>query len=243
MGEKCVPDDIVSALTREVKEEVIENYLYERRLIEAQINYVNELAEHAAELEEKLYRRFARIYEYLLNSELINHFVRLIGMKEALFEARFRKDPNFRKGLRFIKVRGITRRTKFKKLLWESYCRLFDWNKAYKEGYENLEQESKASNQNLKKFEADYDLIVILNFLKGIDVEQIQKRHWLGDNFSPEEIGSIETTLRLRPIRMEQFELLPPPDLPEPKTIEKQLGALADRVYAKSADRIRTVMK
>ena len=45
-------DDIVSALTQEVKQEVLENYLYERGLIEEQINYVNELAGHTAELEE-----------------------------------------------------------------------------------------------------------------------------------------------------------------------------------------------
>ncbi|MCK4486653.1 MAG: hypothetical protein KAU38_07820, partial [Desulfobacterales bacterium] len=58
-------DDIISALTQEVKEEVIQNYFHERRLIEEQINYLNELAEHTSQLEGKLYRRFARIYEFL----------------------------------------------------------------------------------------------------------------------------------------------------------------------------------
>jgi hypothetical protein len=33
-------DDIVAALTHEVKEEIIEKYFYERRLIEEQIKYV-----------------------------------------------------------------------------------------------------------------------------------------------------------------------------------------------------------
>ncbi|MCK4486325.1 MAG: hypothetical protein KAU38_06100, partial [Desulfobacterales bacterium] len=91
-------DDIVSALTQEVKEEVLQNYLYERRLIEEQINYVNELAEHTAELEEKLYRRFARIYEFLMEPEFINQFLQLLGIKETLFERRFRKDRDFRNG-------------------------------------------------------------------------------------------------------------------------------------------------
>ena len=41
-------DDIIAALTQEVKEEVVENYFHARRLIEEQINYVNELAKQTA---------------------------------------------------------------------------------------------------------------------------------------------------------------------------------------------------
>ena len=236
-------DDIIGALTQEVKEEVIGRYLYDRRLIEEQVDYVNELAEHAAQLEEKLYRRFARMYEYMLEPEIIHQLVQLIGMKEAIFETRFRKDPHFRKGLRFIKVRGVTHRTKFKKLFCESYSRLFVWNKAYKDAHENLEQESRAVNQNLNKFERDHDLLTILSFLKDMDVEGLERKHFLGDNFTPEEMRSIETTMRLRPIRMEQFKLLVPPDLPEPKAIQRQLSALADHVYNRCTERVQAIMR
>jgi len=170
-----VQDDIIGALTQEVKEEVVQNYLYQRRLIEEQIRHVNDVAQHATALEDKLYARFARIYEYLLVPEYINRFVKLIGMKEALFEARFRKDPDFRKGLRFIRVRGLTSRAKFGKLCRESYHRLFAWNEAYREAYENLGQEIKAVKHNVKKFENNYDLLAILNFLKDMDVEFVEK--------------------------------------------------------------------
>ena len=236
-------NDIVAALTHEVKEEVIENYLYERRLIEEQIKYVNELADHAAQLEEKLYRRFARIYEYLSEPEFVNQFVRLIGMKEALFEARFRKDPNFRKGLRFIKVHGLTYRAKFRKLVVESYNRLLNWNSDYKKAYENLKEESKAVNKNLKKFEQNYDLLTILNFLKTMDVEEIERKHFLGDGFTPGEMASVEATMRFKPIRMEQFKLIPTPDLPELNTIQKQLSALADHLYDQGSDRMKAFIR
>ena len=236
-------NDIVAALTHEVKEEVIENYLYERRLIEEQIKYVNELADHAAQLEEKLYRRFARIYEYLSEPEFVNQFVQLIGMKEALFEARFRKDPNFRKGLRFIKVHGLTYRAKFRKLIVESYNRLLNWNSDYKKAYENLKEESKAVNKNLKKFEQNYDLLTILNFLKTMDVEEIERKHFLGDGFTPGEMASVEATMRFKPIRMEQFKLIPAPDLPELNTIQKQLSALADHLYDQGSDRMKAFIR
>jgi hypothetical protein len=236
-------DDIIGALTQEVKEEVIENYLYERRLIEEQLTHVNELAEHATELEEKFYKRLARIYEYLSVPECINRFVKLIGMKEALFEARWRKDPGFRKGLRFIRVHGLTNRAKFRKLFRESYRRLFARNEAYREAYEDLEHEIKAVNHNVTKFENAYDLLTILNFLKDMDVEFLEKKYFLSDNFTPEEMASVEKTLRLRPIRKTQFNLVPPPRLPEPHTIEKPLSVLADFVYSQCTGRIRALVR
>ncbi|MBW1676879.1 MAG: hypothetical protein JRF30_06360 [Deltaproteobacteria bacterium] len=236
-------DDIISALTQEVKEEVIQNYFHERGLIEEQINYLNELAEHTSQLEEKLYRRFARIYEFLIEPEFINQFVHLLGIKEAFFEGRFQKDRDFRNGLRFIKVHGLTHRSRFKKLLFESYRRLCTWNNQYKEAYENLQEECKAAAYNLKKFESDHDLLTILNFLKDMDVEFIEKKHFLGNGFTPQEMASVEATLRFKPIRIERFKLIAPPDLPEPKTIQGPLTALADRVYGQCAGRLRAVMR
>ncbi len=236
-------DDIVSALTQEVKEEVIENYLYERRLVEGQIDYVKELAEHAAQLQEKLYKRFARMYDLLHETKFINEFERLLKVEGAPFIDRFAKAPEYRKGVRFIKVRGLSDRGRFRRLLLESYRRLFIWNDQYKEAYEDLAQECKAVSDNLKKFENDYDLLTILNFLRDMDVEGIQRKHFLGDNFTPEEIGSIETSLRFKPIRMEQFKLIPSPSLAKLNAIQKQLNALADSVYGQCCDRVKVLMK
>jgi hypothetical protein len=236
-------DDIAAALTQEVKEEVIENYLYERRLVEGQINYVKELAEQAAQLQGKLSWRFARVYDLLPEASFLNEFVRLIEVEGAPFMDRFSKVPEYRKGVRFIKVHGFTDRGRFKKLLSESYRRLLAWNDQYTEAYEDLEQECKAVNDNLKKFEDDYDLLTILNFLRDMDVEGIQRKHFLGDNFTPEEIGSIETSLRFKPIRIEQFKLIPPPSLPKITAIQRQLNALADSVYGQCCDRVKVLIK
>ena len=236
-------DDIAAALTQEVRQEVIENYLYERRLIEGQINYVKELAEHTAQLQEKLYRRFARVYDLLPEARFLNEFMGLVEVEEAPFIDRFGEAPEYRKGVRFIKVHGLTDRGRFKKLLLESYRRLLVWNDQYKEAYEDLEQECKAVNDNLKKFENDYDLLTILNFLKDLDVEGIERKHFLGDNFTPEEMGSIETSLRFKPIRMEQFKLILPPSLPELNAIRRQLNALADAIYGQCGDRVEMLIK
>jgi hypothetical protein len=182
-------DDFISALTLEVKEEVIQNYLYERRLIEEQIHYAEELAEHAAQLQEMLSGRFARMYDLLFETGFINEFVNILGLKEPPFNDRIGKDSKCRKDVRFIKVHGLTNRARFRKLVLEAYRRLVTWNDKYKDAYENLKEECKAVNTNLTKFEKNHDLLTIINFLKSMDAGEIVKKHFMGENFTPEESG------------------------------------------------------
>lgn len=236
-------DDLISAMTQEVKEEVINNYLYERRLIEQQISYVKEIADHAAQLQEMLFKRFARMYDLLLNPEFINKFMLLLGLKEAPFKDRIADQPEYRKDVLFIKVRGLTDRSKFKKLLLEAYRRLCKWNNKYLEAYRNLIEECEAVNHNLKKFEDNHDLLTILNFLKGMNLEEITKKHFMGDNFAPEEIASIEKTLRFKRVGIKQFNLIPPPSLPELADVRNQIASLANSVYDQYSDNMKTLIR
>jgi hypothetical protein len=236
-------DDIISALTQEVKQEVVENYLYERRLMEEQIAYVKELAEETRQLQDTAYRRFARIYELLGEEEFVDQFVQVLGLNSVPFETRFQEDPDFRKGLKFIKVWGLTHKAKFKRLLSEAYRRLFRWNAVYAEGYENFEAECRAANHNLKRFQEGFDLLTILNFLKDMDVDFIEKKHWLSDNFTPEEMTAVEKSLTFKAIRIERFDLVPPPNLPEPKGIQGELDDLADCVFGECAVRIKSYVR
>jgi hypothetical protein len=236
-------DDIVGALTQEVKEEVIENYLHDRRLIEEQFKYVNELAEQTAELEGECCKCFARICHSLIEPQFMDEFKQALGLKEAPFGERFGEGPNDSEGLSHIKLRGLTHRARFKKLLTESYRGLYMWASRYREAYEDLQEECKAVNHNLKKFESDYDLLTLLRFLKDMDVEFMEKKYWLSDNFTPDEMASVEDSLSFRPVRMEQFRLNPPLSLPGPNTFQKRLNALADCVYGRCSDRIKTLVK
>ena len=236
-------DDFISALTLEVKEEVIQNYLYERRLIEEQINYLNELVDHTVQLQERLYGRFARMYGLLCETEFINKFISLLGLKEAPFKGRIGTESKCKKELRLIKVHGLTDRSKCKKYLMESYRRLCTWNDKYREEYENLKDECNAVNHNIKKFESNHDLLTILNFLKGMDVDGIEKKHFMGENFSPEELGAVEKSLHFKPVQIEQFNLIQPPQLPDPHTVHDQLTSLANSIYDHDRDRLSDVIK
>jgi hypothetical protein len=236
-------DDIIGALTQEIKEEVIERYLYDRRLIEEQIKYVDELAEQVTKLKEGCASRFVSIYQLLVREEFITNLAQALGLRDVPFKEHYDRGPNDSGRQCWVKVRGFTPRAKFKKLLSELYRQLYESNNKYAEAYEDLQEECTAVNYNLKKFQNNYDLLTILNFLKDMDVEFVERKRWLGDNFSPEEMASIEANLSFKPIRMEQFKLDPPPILPEPKTISKQLNALANCVYGQCADRVKKLIQ
>ncbi len=242
LGEN-MSDDLISALTQEVKAEVVNNYLYERRLVEEQTKYVKELADYVTQLQEMLSKRFVRIYDLLLKPEFINEFMLLMGLKEIPFNEQIADGLEYRKDVRFIKVRGLTDRSKFKKLLLESYKKLHDWNNRYLEAYRKLLEECEAANYNLKRFEDSHDLFTTLSFLKNMDIEEIAKKHFMGDNFSPEEIASIEKTLRFKPVSIEQFNLLLPLDLPEPIDVRSRIKFLANSVYDRYSNKIKTFIK
>lgn len=236
-------DDIVALLTQEVKEDIIENYLYERRLIEEQVKYIEELAAKTAQTADELCKRFARIYELLVEPEFIDRFVRLLGLTQKPFATRFSNCAKTPHSLRFIKVLGLTRKTKFKKLLTEAYRRLYAHHRDYKKKYGELEAEVQAVNRNLKKFEAGFDLMTILNFLKDMDVEGLDRKRWLGDNFTPQEVGAIEDTLRFRPVRLERFKLPPLFDLPEPQVVESELHEIARCAFGECSGKIEQIMR
>jgi len=236
-------DDIIGALTQEIKEEIIENYFYARRSIEEQIKHVHELAEHTAKLEDECCDCLSCIYKALTEPEFVDEFTHTLGLKNPPYEERPGRDADEHVNLRSIKVRGLTQRAKFRRLLLEAYRSLYTWTSQYRKAYENLQGECKAVNHNLKKFENDYDLLTLLRFLKDMDVDFIEKKHWLGDNFTPEEMASIESSLSLKPIHMEQFRLNPPLSLPEPKKIQRQLSALAECVYSRCTDRIKKLIQ
>ena len=236
-------DDFISALTLEVKEEVIQNYLYERRLVEEQIHYAEELAEHVAQLQEMLFGRFARMYDLLFETEFINELMDILGLKEPPFNDRIDRDSKYRKNVRFIKIRGLTDRTRFRKLTLEAYQRLVTWNDKYKEAHEDLKEECKAVNSNLTKFEKNHDLLTIISFLKSMDVGETVKKHFMGENFTPEELGAVEKSLHFKPVRIEQFNLIQPLQLPDPDAVQKKLGALANAVYTKYSNRTKELIK
>jgi hypothetical protein len=236
-------DDFIAAITQEVKEDLIQEYLHERRLMEEQIRHVKGLTEETRELQDQLYKRFARIYELLVESRFVMEFTRLLGLSEPPFFQKFGEHTSFRKGLGFIKALGLTGRGRFRRLVAESYRRLLSWNDQYEDSYQNLRRQTDAVNYNLEKFKRNYDLLTIINFLKDMDVETLQRKHFLGDNFTPEEMASVEKSLQFKSISIRQENLILPVALPPYGAISSELRALADQVYSACREKLKVLVR
>lgn len=75
-----------------------------------------------------------------------------------------------------------------------------------------------------------------------MDVVALERKHFLGDNFTAEEMNALHMILRFKPIRIEQFGLIRPPVLPESKAIQKDLNDLADCTYGECRLEIQKMM-
>ncbi|MBF0476274.1 MAG: hypothetical protein HQK59_10660 [Deltaproteobacteria bacterium] len=98
-------------------------------------------------------------------------------------------------------------------------------------------------NYNIKKFRADFDILSIMSFLKGMDIAELEKKHFLGENFDAREIGSLERSMYIRDIKWEAIDLTPPPDLPPPDQVKESIEHLADRIFAENPGEVKKILK
>jgi hypothetical protein len=125
----------------------------------------------------------------------------------------------------------------------EEYHTLYQSAEKYRSAWENLREECKAVNYNIVKFAKNYDLMVIINFLKSMDPELVMKKYFLGSNFTPDEIGTVGEGLAFKKISFEHFQLTEPPEILHPEMVRKPLVALAGDIYTTYTDRIKTLLR
>ena len=98
-------------------------------------------------------------------------------------------------------------------------------------------------NLNITHFQKNYDLLAILSFLKSLDTTLIERKYVMGENFTPEEMASIDQKLYIRPIDLSKLDVPPPMDLPKPETMEERLSAIASEIFGKYQDEAKGLMQ
>lgn len=235
-------DDLISCLTRQVKEDVIEHYLSERRLLELQVEEIDSLAQQAWALADETGRRFTRLGFLMVEPAALEQLLQLLRIRPRTFWDECLHKP-FAGGVRFIQVIALTSRAKFRKLVLEAYRRLIQWTDQYRQAFENLEVECKAINKNIKEFQNRFDLLAILNFLKSLDVCALEQKHFLGENFTAEEMASVERKLYIHAVSLDRFDLPPPPNLIAGPGIEEAIGNLSATIYKRHAKDVKRFLR
>ncbi len=236
-----IEDDLIGSLTRQVKEEVIENYLTERQLIRLQMEEIDRAAENVRVFAVRVGRRLNRLALLMVHPDMKHRMLEILKVPQPSFWAESAQ-KSFSRRIRLIRVNAITDRRKFRKLVIESYRRLFEHVGKYRKTHEALREECEAVNVNIRNFQKNFDLLNILNFLRSLDTQSIERKQILGENFSPEELASVDQKLYIKPLSMEAFSIPPPLELPHPGAVEGVLTGLSEEVYRKYEDQVKNLM-
>jgi hypothetical protein len=235
-------DDLVAGLTRQVKQEVIENYLSERRLVELQIEELKERAAQTVKQARSVRLRLARLSSLMIRPATQQRLLGILEVSNSPFWVR-RLDENYMRGVRLISMRGITRRAKFRKILLEAYARLYGWMKRYRGLWEDLANECSAVNANIDAFQKNFDLLSMLNFLRSLDPRGIEIKKVLGDNFTAAEMNQLDKNLYIGPVSMEKLNVPAPLDLPDCGAVRGKLSNLAEEVFQRYPAEVKKIMR
>lgn len=235
-------DDLIAGLTRQVKEDVIENYLRERRLAILQVESLQKQAGRTRAGARIVSKRLNRLAYLMIDPEIARRVLHSLNIPPDSYWA-LHSAESLSKKLRFIRVSAFTEKGRFKKLVLETYRRLHHRMGQYSAAYEDLQAECLAVNGNLKNFQSNFDLLAILNFLRTLDTLAIEKKQILGENFTAEEMSSLDERLYIRPVPFEKLDLPVPLALPAPERLEALLLKTANEVYKKHQTEVRRMMK
>ncbi len=235
-------DDLVSSLTRQVKAEVVENYLFERRLIELQIEHLHSMAGAAMQQAQEAGLRLARISNLMIEPEMQLRLDAILGGKPPGFWLTF-LGAKYRGGVRLIGARALTKRAKFRKVVLESYGRFHARMEQYEEKYARFVEECSAVNRNIESFQRNFDILSIVNFLKSLDTLGIERKKILGENFTAQETASLDQSLFIRPIAVEKFHVPAPWHLPAPDAIRGKLCMLVEEICTRYPEKVSKILR
>jgi hypothetical protein len=235
-------DDLLSSLTHQVKEEVIQNYVMERRLIELQIEHVCEQASKTRLQARMTGKRLNRLALLMIRPEMLDRLVEFLHLSSGCYW-RACLERNFSRKVRFVQVRAWTPRGKFRKLVIESYSRFYERMKQYRENYDDLSLECAGVNRNIEAFGRNFDLLGILSFLRNLDIGGVERKRILGENFTAKEVAKLDENLYIKPISLEKLDVPDPLDILEAGEVEGKLLKISDEIYRKYGDEVREILE
>lgn len=217
-------DDLISALNQAVKQEIIENYLRERRIVEEETSILLEACSAFQGGVCAWEQNKVRLGRALLTPEGVGRFFALAGL--SITPDVLAPGP-----IEFPPLRGLTRCGRYRRLVGRIYRDLWASHEALvKERLEVLALRDEV-NQDILGFERNYDLLGLQSYLRSLNPAELQRRRLLGVNFTPGETAEAAAALSFHPLSAQRLgldaeldRLRPPEDLlPAAQPLLRQL--------------------
>ncbi|MCB2192112.1 MAG: hypothetical protein KQI62_11135 [Deltaproteobacteria bacterium] len=216
-------DAYIQALNQAVKQEIVQNYFRERRIIEEEILMVTEAV---SALLGGLYaweKHRARLGRALGDAAIREEFFNAAGVDPPRPESVALAAPAV--GLR--PIRGLTRAARYTSLVRGLYKVLVDEAAGLEDERQRALKLLKEVNQDILAFEANHDLMMLAGYLRSLSPQELQKRNILGVNFTAKEKMVSAEALSFKPLKAGEMSLNDP--LPKPKPVSQvmeQVGGL-----------------
>lgn len=235
-------DDFLSCLTQEIRDEAIERYLTERRLLELQIEDLQPQVVKVRAYATEVSRRLMRLAFWMIGGDLRECLLRILSIPE---DSPWRKylEGGSAYELHSVQASALRDRVKLRKILIRSYDRAYSWSQRYGKEYIELEAQCAAVNANIQRFQNNAELLTVLSFVKGLDVCGVEKSHFLGGNFTAAELTSVDERLRFHLVSIQNFGVAPPLVLPDLDRAAHPLGDLADRIYEHYCNEVKRLLQ
>ncbi len=226
--------DIDKLLSYEVKKEIADRYFGFRKLIEEDIQgYDNQVIAAFKQLEQKIGFEFVRLYILLKDEKVIHLFFQVAGLGEKLFfDPYLTESPTIRKRVfTGIRSHGLTRRSRFRNMVTETYLSLTHHIDSYRTLLEKLKEEQQTIAEEINLFYQQNDLGTIMGFLRGLGGTDSYKAGAMEGGLTPKTGEILDEKMRVTPPPPVE-ELLPILPKTKPyKEIKRELKETIDKAY------------
>lgn len=230
-------EDFLDGLTYQVKEEVVRRYLRERRILEEEKREYDETLAAYRDIEAQVYELRHDLACLLVTSDNYAAFWRALGFAAPplvrLGPAASDRAPYCPLGLT---PKGLTQKGKFVGLVVAVYDRFFQKAEEGREAADALMALVREINGDIKRFQSNYDLLGIIQFLRSMDISLLTKEKFLGTNFTAKEVGALEENLAIRPLSLQKEGIRAWPQFPPPRDVERLAGPLLREIIRNERD-------
>ena len=227
-------DDITKILSYEVKKEIAERYFGFRKRIEDDKGlYEQRLTASTLEMESHIGFDLIRIYILLQDKDIIDRFVRLVGLPSDFFyDPYFIQSSSIR--LRLFcgrKLKGWTRRSRFRNMFIDVYTSLVNHVEEYRRTLSELTEEQETIREQINIFYRKNDIDTIMSFIRRLDNPSPGHGEFLESGALDAGQHGLDESMRLHP-PLPACEQLPAiTRLPAFADIRSELIQLIDQAY------------
>lgn len=226
--------NIDKILSFEIKQEISSRYFGFRKMIEEDIiNYSNLIDRAVNQIKENIGSDLARLKVLLGYSEITLLFLKTTGLEKIekiICRPEFSVDLK-KVGFTHIQSRGITRKARFRNMLFSIYDELSINIKSYIKLRQQIDEEHQVIIEEIKLFHEKNDLTIMMDFLRNLDEPGSYKTAAMEGTLAQKTGETLDKKMRITP-PLPAGKTLPPLPRPHPvREIRRELKQIADTAW------------